>query len=96
MNNHPQLRRDIAYQTVVGCDEELASTPTLCRLKKLGDRATAVKRHQVPVDQFIASFKSAPKELILDFDATDCALYGKQEDRFYHVFKAPLPALNRA
>ena len=30
------------------------------------------------------SFKTAPKELVLDFDATDCPLYGKQEDRFFH------------
>jgi hypothetical protein len=58
----------------------------LCRLEKLGDRLAAVKLHEVLVDQFIASFKSAPEELILDFDATDCPLYGKQEDRFFHGY----------
>jgi Transposase DDE domain group 1 len=86
LNNHTQLRRDIAYQTAVGRDDDLASAPTLCRLEKLGSRAAAVKLHQVLVDQFIASFKSAPEELILDFDATDCPLYGKQEDRFFHGY----------
>lgn len=86
INNHAQLRRDIAYQTAVGRDNDLASAPTLCRLEKLGDRATAIKLHEVLVDQFIQSFKSAPAELILDFDATDCPLYGKQENRFFHGY----------
>jgi hypothetical protein len=84
--DHTQLRRDVAFQSAVGRDSELASAPTLCRLEKLGSRATAVKLHQVLVDQFIASFKRAPEELILDFDATDCPLYGKQEDRFFHGY----------
>lgn len=86
LNNHPQLRQDIAFQTAVGRDDELASAPTLCRLEKLGSRAAAVKLHEVLVDQFIASFKTAPQELILDFDATDCPLYGKQEGRFFHGY----------
>jgi hypothetical protein len=86
LNNHTQLRRDIAYQTAVGREDDLASAPTLCRLEKLGSRAAAVKLHQVLVDQFIASFTSAPEELILDFDATDCPLYGKQEARFFHGY----------
>jgi hypothetical protein len=40
----------------------------------------------VPVDQFIASFKAAPEELVLDFDATDNPLYGQQEGRFFHGY----------
>ena len=86
LNNHTQLRRDIAYQSAVGREDELASAPTLCRLEKLGTHAAAVKLHEVLVDQFIASFKTAPEELTLDFDATDCPLYGKQEDRFFHGY----------
>jgi len=86
LNNHTQLRQDIAYQTAVGREDDLASAPTLCRLEKMGTRATAVKLHEVLVDQFIASFKTAPNELILDFDATDCPLHGKQEHRFFHGY----------
>ena len=37
--------------------------------------------HEVIVEQFIASFKTAPKKLILDFDATDDVVHGNQEDR---------------
>jgi hypothetical protein len=37
------------------------------------------------VEQFIASFMSAPAELILDFDATN-PLHGQQEGRFFHGY----------
>jgi len=40
----------------------------------------------VLVDQFIASFKKAPRELVLDFDATDNPLHGQQEGRFFHGY----------
>lgn len=86
LNDHAQLRADVAYQTAVGRDDELASAPTLCRLEKLGTRAAAVKLHEVLVEQFVASFKVAPTELVLDFDATDSPLYGHQEDRFFHGY----------
>jgi Transposase DDE domain group 1 len=86
LNDHAQLRADVAYQTAVGRDDELASAPTLCRLEKLGTRAAAIKLHEVLANQFIASFKVAPTELVLDFDATDSPLYGRQEDRFFHGY----------
>ena len=40
----------------------------------------------VLVDQFIASFKRPPKELIFDFDATDDRVHGDQEGKFYHGY----------
>jgi len=40
--------------------------------------------HKVLIEQFIASFKRTPKRLILDFDATDDAVHGQQEGRFFH------------
>ena len=84
LNDHGALRQDVAMQTAVGVDREVASAPTLCRLEKWADRATAWRLHQVLVEQFITSFKTAPKELVLDFDATDNPLYGQQEGRFFH------------
>jgi len=86
LNDHAQLRADVAYQTAVGRDNDLASAPTLCRLEKLGTRHAAVRLHEVLIGQFIESFKSAPEELVLDFDATDSPLFGKQEDRFFHGY----------
>jgi len=86
LNDHGALRCDVAVQTAVGVDREVASAPTLCRLEKWADRATAVRLHQLLVEQFIASFKSVPKELVLDFDATDNPLHGQQEQRFFHGY----------
>ena len=42
--------------------------------------------HQVLVERFIASFDTAPKELVLDFDATDDPVHGKQEGGFFHGY----------
>jgi Transposase DDE domain group 1 len=86
LNDHGALRQDVALQTAVGVDREVASAPTLCRLEKWADRATAWRLHEVLVDQFIASFDGAPKELVLDFDATDNPLHGQQEGRFFHGY----------
>ena len=38
------------------------------------------------VERFIASFKQVPKELILDFDATDDQVHGNQEGRFFNGY----------
>jgi len=70
----------------VGVEREVASAPTLCRLEKWADRATAVRLHGVLLEQFIASFETAPQELVLDFDATDNPLHGQQEQRFFHGY----------
>jgi DDE family transposase len=86
LNDHRALRQDVAMQTAVGVDREVASAPTLCRLEKWADRATAVRLSELLVEQFIASFKRPPEELVLDFDATDNPLHGQQEGRFFHGY----------
>jgi hypothetical protein len=86
LNDHKALRQDVAMQSAVGVDHEVASAPTLCRLESWAKRATAVRLHEVLVEQFIASFKTAPEELVLDFDATDNPLHGQQEQRFFHGY----------
>ena len=86
LSDHGALRLDVAMQTAVGVEREVASAPTLCRLENWSDRKTAVDLHKVLVEQFIASFKTAPEELVLDFDATDNPLYGQQEGRFFHGY----------
>ena len=86
LNDHGALRQDVAIQTAVGVDAEVASAPTLCRLEKWADSATVWRLHELLVEQFIASFKTSPKELVLDFDATDNPLYGQQEGRFFHGY----------
>ncbi|MCX7960427.1 MAG: IS1380 family transposase, partial [Burkholderiales bacterium] len=67
-------------------DRPLASAPTLCRLENRASRAAAWAIHEVIIEKFIASFKTPPRELVLDFDATDDPLYGRQEGRFFHGY----------
>ena len=86
LNDHQALRQDVALQTAVDRDQSLASASTLCRFENRADRESAWRLHEVLVDQFIASFKRAPKKLILDFDATDDPVHGEQEGRFFHGF----------
>lgn len=86
LNDHGALRSDVAMQTAVGIDRDAASAPTLCRLEKWADRDSAWRLHEVLLEQFMASFKSAPEELVLDFDATDSPLHGQQEGRFFHGY----------
>ena len=86
LNDHETLRHDLALQTAAERDAELASASTLCRFENRADRETAWALHRVLVEQFIKSFKRSPRELILDFDATDDAVHGKQEGRFFHGY----------
>ncbi len=86
LNDHDTLRKDLAWQSAVERGEELASSPTLCRLENRADRRTAAAMSRVLVEQFIASFPQAPAELILDFDATDDRVHGLQEGRFFHGY----------
>ncbi len=86
LNDHDTLRHDLAWQTAVERDDALASSPTLCRLEQRVDRKAAVAFHEVLVEQFIASFASAPEELILDFDTIDDRVHGQQEGRHFHGY----------
>ena len=86
LNDHDTLRHDLAWQTAVEREDALASSPTLCRLEQRVDRQAAVAFHRVLIEQFIASFKEAPTELILDFDATDDRVHGQQQGRHYHGY----------
>lgn len=86
LNDHAALRADPLMQTACERDSALASAPTLCRLENRATRAAAWAIQEVIVQKFIASFKRAPEELVLDFDATDDPLHGKQEGRFFHGY----------
>lgn len=86
LNDHDTLRGDVVWQSAVERGEELASSPTLCRLENRADRQTAVAMSRVFIEQFIGSFAQAPAELILDFDATDDRVHGLQEGRFFHGY----------
>ena len=86
LNDHDTLRRDVALQTAAERDTELASASTLCRWENRADRKAAWTIHEALVEQFIASFVKPPRRLVLDFDATDDAVHGQQEGRFFHGY----------
>ena len=58
----------------------------MCRFENGADRAVAVAAHREIVNTFIGSFSSPPKQLILDFDATDDLVHGDQEGKFFHGY----------
>lgn len=86
LNDHQTLRQDVALQTALGREEVLASPSTLCRFEHQANRQVAWALNRLWVEQFIASFEEPPKELILDFDATDDPVHGRQEGRFFHGY----------
>ena len=86
LNDHSELRHDLALQTATTRIEALASPATLCRLEQRTDRRTAVAIHEILFQQFINAYDRPPKRLILDFDATDTPLHGEQEGRFFHGY----------
>ena len=86
VNDHGDLRHDIALQTAAERDRPLASPSTLSRFENAADRSWAWSIHEVLVEDFIASHRQAPEELILDFDATDDAVHGRQVGRFFHGY----------
>ena len=66
LNDHDSLRKDLLWQTATERTEELASCSTLCRLENRAGRKEAWLMHEVLFEQFVNSFESAPRELILD------------------------------
>ena len=86
LNDHNTLRNDLAFQIAVNRDMQLSSPSTLCRMENQANRKVAFDINQLFVEKFIESFKKEPKELILDFDATDDLVHGEQEKRFYHGY----------
>ena len=75
----------------------MASSSTLNRLELTpagADRQNRYKKivhhpeklEALFVDAFLDSFKRAPKEIVLDFDATDDPVHGDQEGKFFHGY----------
>ena len=89
-NDHQTLREDPIMQVLAGFapdpENPLASPPTLCRFENWVDRKSLGRMSAVWVDQVIASYRQPPKEIILDFDATDDAVHGDQEGKFFHGY----------
>lgn len=86
LNDHDILRTDSLIQTALNKDQNLASSATLCRFENSMGREQAFAIHETLIDTFIASYSTPPKELVLDFDATDDRVHGRQQGRFFHGY----------
>jgi hypothetical protein len=88
--DHQSLRNDPLFQVATdrGVDAErpLAGASTLCRLENRVDRKACLELSRLLVELFIESHPTPPAELVLDLDATDDAVHGKQVGRFFHGY----------
>ena len=75
----------------------LASSSTLNRLELTPENAGVESRYKkivyrreaieaLLVELFLDAYKRAPKEIVLDFDATDDPVHGNQEGKFFHGY----------
>lgn len=86
LNDHNFLKDDLSFQTAVGKESALASSPTLCRFENSFSRKEALLIHQAFLENFIQSFSVPPEKIILDFDATDIPIHGNQEGKAFHGY----------
>jgi hypothetical protein len=101
LNDHEELRNDPLLAVLVEKshpgEEVLAGKSTLNRLELTRETANAKERYKkivldhgavdrLLVQLFLEAHQEAPKEIILDLDATDDPLHGKQEGRFFHGY----------
>src|ERR1035441_9419250 len=101
LNDHEELRNDPLLTVLVEKanpgPEALAGKSTLNRLELTKETASQKERYKkivldhgavdrLLVDVFLQAHREAPKEIILDLDATDDPLHGKQEGRFFHGY----------
>jgi hypothetical protein len=100
--DHDQLRHDPVLAVLAGKLEArrtgcapLAGKSTLNRLEhapagepgryhRIGHDGAAIEA--LFVDVFLDAHRSAPRQIILDLDATDVPLHGHQEGRFFHGY----------
>ena len=100
LNDHEQLRQDPLLGVLAGkrdLGEPLAGKNTLNRLELTPAGSPAAERYNkisysaealdaLLVDLFLEAHPRAPREIVLDLDATDTPLHGRQEARFFHGY----------
>ena len=101
INDHDDLRHDPVMAVLAGKLQAwradcapVAGKSTLNRLEL--SREVATRYHKIAHDPaaierlfvtvFLEAHKTAPKEIVLDLDATDDPLHGHQEGRFFHGY----------
>jgi hypothetical protein len=100
LNDHEELRNDPLLGMLAGRRDlgaPLAGKSTLNRMELTPSETSSVSRYHkigyspeaidtLLVDIFLEAHPQAPREIVLDLDATDTPLHGKQESRFFHGY----------
>ena len=101
LNDHEELRNDPLLAVLVEKGDPgsqvLAGKSTLNRLELTKETASRKERYKkivldhgavdrLLVEVFLQAHREEPQEIILDLDATDDPLHGKQEGRFFHGY----------
>jgi hypothetical protein len=100
LNDHEQLRQDPLLGVLAGkrdLREPLAGKSTLNRMELTPAGSPAAERYnkisyspeaidELLVTLILESHRKAPSSIVLDLDATDTPLHGKQEARFFHGY----------
>ena len=100
LNDHEELRSDPLLALLAGKREiqrPLAGKSTLNRLERtpsgspLAERYHKIGYSPAAIDEllvkiFLEAHTRAPKQIVLDLDAIDTPLHGKQEGRFFHGY----------
>jgi hypothetical protein len=87
-NDATRLRIDPVFKMAEGAlpsDGNLASPSTLCRLENLPGVRALVLMGRAMVDLYCASFRQAPKQIVLDIDDTFDAVHGGQQLRLFNA-----------
>lgn len=90
-NDHDVLRGDPMLKLATGkapvSGRDLASQPTISRFENQPTREELIALSYAIVDDFIDLHEPrSPREMVLDFDATDDPTHGQQELEFYHGY----------
>lgn len=97
LNDHEQLRQDPLLKLLAGkpdLNKPLAGKSTLNRMELGAGLPNRYKKitfwrdaiDDLLVEVFLEAQLAAPEQIVLDIDATDFAIHGEQEGRFYHGY----------
>ncbi len=85
-NDCNALKDDGILKICAGQQHSLATQPTMCRLENQPGKMELYRMAKAFVDNFIASYESAPGIIIIDSDDTDSLTYGQQELALFNTY----------
>ena len=85
-NDCNALKDDGILKVCTNQQQSLATQPTMCRFENQADKKELYRMAKAFVDNFIASYKSAPGIIIIDSDDTNSFTYGQQQLTLFNSY----------